>query len=223
MQKLLVSICALILFTSCTSQNNIRMNDTSTQYYTFQASHDKVWEASLNHLSSNYTIDNIDINTRTIYARFQTNIPNSVLDCGKIKDAGILSDGTPFTYIYNGADSPVYTISKIDDNYLYNTQKLDLEGSIQINLQSKSKNKTIVSIKTHYTLSKQNTYQPTNNKQKSFQNAYNENNNNETISFYSTEIGEFSTNTSANPMQCVANARITDSITKSIRQLLKGE
>jgi len=227
MQKLLISICALVLFTSCASSRHAVISNSPKYQHTFKASYELVLDAVLNHLSSQYLIEYIDMPTGTIHAYFKTSTPNSLLDCGNIKDTGTLQSGSPFTYIYNGADTPVYTLAKVDGNYMHDTRTLALEGNIRLVLQRKNKNTTTLRIITHYTLTKQNTYRPMKRVYSNLQALNQANTKKEVMIFYSNEVGKFaittsvSANVAADTMQCVANTRLEDSIIKNITQHLE--
>ena len=244
MQKIIVSLCALVLFGACTPAVKVAV---PTNAHVFMAPYDELRDAALNHISSHYTITHIDMEAGIIQASFTTTIPSSVLDCGKIQDTGTLEDGTSFTYTYNGADSPVYTMTKVDDAYMHNTRTLQLTGNLELVLTSLDKNTSALTIKTEYTLNKTNVYTSA-KKTSRYASTQKSTTEKQSMTFHSGEVGTFSKNEqknsehteqsteetpdrvfnqtddlSENTMQCVDNSNIENSIIEILSKHLQNK
>lgn len=248
------------------SQNTSAIKDpfaTATLFTdTFKATLEEVLDASLNHLSSHYIIDKVYRDQQTsqkqenptkplyiIEASFMTKTPNSVLDCGKIKDEAILPDGNRFSYVYNGADSPVFTMEKRNGIYMNASKTLTLYGHITLTLQEITPKKTSVTVLTDYRLTQEVIYTPLKNTRTLFRDNSQKEEVIQEMRFYTGETGIFDTilsqaqantyvpiesretkgqqnpdtpeNQIANNMQCQAKSNIEDSILNAIREYLK--
>ncbi len=118
----------------------------------------EAWEILLNHISSDYIVQNIDLENGIIQADFKSEVPKALLDCGQLINHGTQQNNTGFSYTFKAEESPLHTIISSKESHFYNTRILELHGKVEVRLLKSLSNSSKVQIKILYALHKFDNY-----------------------------------------------------------------
>ncbi len=151
-------IFCIILLCSCTGLKSKKTELPPGFNVDFKADYNEVWNLLLNHISSDYIVEKIDFESGHIKAAFKSKVPAAILDCGKLHNHGFSVAGTPFSYIFDAVDTPLYTSVQYENKIFQNTRTLELEGILNIRLTKLDEGNIGLNLQLEYALHKYDRY-----------------------------------------------------------------